>query len=103
MLTKILVVVASVAIGSGALAEAPKTPAASPVTASSAKKARTLIFADGGSKDIFDVNAGPNDTLTAIEVVEDSRGINIPGSTISAGDKPSRLKTSLTLKDLSPR
>jgi hypothetical protein len=100
MLSKILFVVASVAIGSAALAEDAKTPAGLPVTASAAKKAHEVLFAGGGSKDIFDVKAGPNDTLSAIEVVEDNRGIDIPGSTISAGDKPSRVRTSLTLKDL---
>ena len=103
MLSKIILVVAWIAIGSAALAEGAKTSAASPVTASAAKKAHTVLFAGGGSKDIFDVKAGPNDTLSAIEVVNDNRGVNIPGSAISAGDKPSRLKTSLTLKDLSSK
>ena len=103
MLTKILLVAASLAVGSAALAADAATPTASAVTASAAKKAREVLFAGGGSKDIFAVDAGPNDTLAAIEVVEDSRGVNIPGSTISAGDKPSRLKTSLSLKDLAPR
>jgi hypothetical protein len=103
MLTKILLVAASLAIGSAALAENAVPSTASPVTASAAKKAHQLLFAGGGSMDILAVDAGPNDTLAAVEVVQDSRGVNIPGSTISAGDKPSRLKTSMSLKDLPSR
>jgi hypothetical protein len=99
MLTKFLVLLASVAVGSAAIAQ-DAAPAGSPVTASAAKKARVLIFADGGSDEIFAVDAGANDTLDAIEVVDGNRAIKIPGSTISAGDKPSRLKTSWTFKSL---
>jgi hypothetical protein len=106
MLAKFLFVAVSLTIGSAAIAQnatAPTTttaPATSAVTASAAKKAHSLLFAGGGSADIFDVEAGPDDSLAAIEIVQDSRAVKIPGNTISAGDKPGRLKTSLTLKSL---
>jgi hypothetical protein len=100
MLTKVLLCAASLAIGSAALAQGAATPTTSAVTASAAKKAHELLFAGGGSMDILSVYAGPNDTLAAIEIVDGSKGVNIAGNTISAGDKPGRLKTSMSLKDL---
>lgn len=103
MLTKFACLAAGLLVAVAALAQNAPSSAAPQVTVSAAKKARSLSFAGGGSVDIFEVDAGPNDTLASIEVVEDSRTVNIPGSTISAGDKPGRLKTSLSLKDLAPR
>jgi hypothetical protein len=100
MLTKYVVLLASVAVGSAAIAQDAAPAGSSQVTASAAKKARILVFADKGSDEIFAVDAGPNDRLDAVEVVEGNRAIKVPGNTISAGDKPSRLKTSWTFKSL---
>jgi hypothetical protein len=100
MVTKFVVLLASFAIGSAAIAQDGASAGSSPVTASAAKKAHTLMFSGHGSYEIFAIDAGPNDTVAAVEVVEGDRAIKIPGSTISAGDKPSQLKTSWTLKDL---
>ena len=102
MRTILLLASVAVAISSAALAEDAAAPAGSPVTASAARKAHQLILSGGGREDIFQVDAGPNDTLTAIEIVIDSKSVVIPGSTLSAGDKPGQLKTSLTLKQLQP-
>ena len=100
MRTKMIFIALSFAVAAAGVAQGATAASASSVTARAAKKARVLLFSGGGSKDIFDVHAGPNDNLAAVEVVENSRGVNIPGSTISAGDKRWELKTSLALKDL---
>ena len=103
MLTKSLLFAAVLSIGSFASAQDAAAPTLSPMTARAAKKAHVLLFAGGGSQEILAVDAGRNDRLNSVEVVYDSRGINIPGSTISAAEKRGRLKTSMTLKDLSSR
>ena len=103
MRTFIMLASVAIAISSVALAEDTAAPAGSPVTASAARKAHTVKMSGGGSEDIFQVDAGPNDTVAAIEVVMDSKAVVIPGSTLSTGDKPRELKTSLTLGQLQPR
>ena len=100
MLAKFALLVSSFAIGSAAIAQDVASTSSSPVTASAAKKAHTLIFSGGGSIDIFAIDAGPNDTVGAVEVVDGNRAVKIPGNTISAADKLSRLKTSWTYKSL---
>jgi hypothetical protein len=102
MRTIVLLASVVITIGSAALAEDAAAPAGSPVTASAARKAHQVTLSGGGREDIFQVDAGPNDTLTAIEIVVDSKAVVIPAATLSTGDKPRELKTSLTLKQLQP-
>jgi hypothetical protein len=98
MHAKLVLVAAAIATASAAVAQGVAAP--SSVTASAARKAHVLRFSDGDQQDILSVDAGPNDSLTAIEIVKDSMAIKIPGDTISAGDKSRELKTSLTSKDV---
>ena len=92
----ILVLAAALVVSSPALAQNASTP----VSASAAKKAHYLAIQGGGGSDIDHINVGPNDTISSVVIIFDQRFVNVPGSTISAGDKPGRLKTSLTEKDL---
>ena len=74
--------------------------AAAPLTAAAAKKARYIAVANGGGYSIDHVNAGANGSIGSVTIIYDQRFVNIPGSTVSAGEKPTRLKTSLTDKEI---
>jgi len=103
MHTKFVLFAGAFAVASVAVAETPSPTATSSVTASAARKAHMVRFADGNRKDILDVEAGPNDSVTMVEVIDGDIGVRVPGSTISAGDKASQLNTSLTLKQAEGR
>jgi hypothetical protein len=100
MLTKYVVVALSLALGSAAIAEDAPAPSAGTVTLSAAKKANQVILSGGGRESIYSVVPGPNDTVEALEVIEGNKIVRIPGSTLSAGDKPSHLKTTMTFKEV---
>ena len=100
MRASLLLVAAAFAVGSAASAQDAPAASSGQLTYSAAKKAHYLATSDKRGADIYVVDAGPNDSVAAVEVVYDDRIIKVPGSTVSAGDKPSRLKTSLTAKDV---
>lgn len=100
MLTKVALLSASLLIASAGLAANAPGASTTGLTASAARKAHTLRFADGDREDIFTVDAGPNDSVKAVEVVANSLAVKVPGNTISAGDKPHELKTSLKSSDV---
>ena len=74
--------------------------AAASLTAAVAKKARYIAVASGGGYSIDHVNAAADGSVGSVTIIYDQRFVNIPGSTVSAGDKPTRLKTSLTDKEI---
>jgi len=74
--------------------------AAGALTAAVAKKARYIAVASGGGYSIDHINAASDGSIGSVTIIYDQRFVNIPGSTVSAGEKPSRLKTSLTDKDI---
>ena len=74
--------------------------AAGALTAAAAKKARYIALADHGGYAIDHINAAADGSVGSVSIIYDQRFVNIPGSTVSAGDKPTRLKTSLTDKDV---
>jgi hypothetical protein len=70
--------------------------AAAPLTAAAAKKARYIALAGGGGYSIDHINAAADGSIGSVTIIYEQRFVNIPGSTVSAGEKPTRLKTSLT-------
>jgi hypothetical protein len=74
--------------------------AAAPLTAASAKKARYIAVAGHGGYSIDHINAAADGSVGSVTIIYDQRFVNIPGSTVSPGDKPTRLKTSLTDKEI---
>jgi len=70
------------------------------LTASVAKKARYIAVAGGGGYSIDHVNAAADGSVGSVTIIYDQRFVNIPGTTVSAGEKPTRLKTSLTDKEI---
>jgi hypothetical protein len=70
------------------------------LTAASAKKARYIAVASGGGYSIDHINAAADGSIGSVTIIYEQRFVNIPGSTVSAGEKPSRLKTSLTDKEI---
>jgi hypothetical protein len=74
--------------------------AAAPLTAAVAKKARYIAVASGGGYSIDHVNAAADGSIGSVTIIYDQRFVNIPGTTVSAGEKPTRLKTSLTDKEI---
>ena len=100
----IFLAIASLTIGTAAIAQdAPTAAAAAPtegLTLQAAKKARYLAFADRGGADIYTVDAGANGSVGIVEIVFDGRMVRVSGATVSATDKVSRLKTSLTNKEV---
>lgn len=100
MRASLLLVAAVFAVGGAASAQDAPVASAGQLTYSAAKRAHYITTSDKRGADIYLVDAGPNDSVAQVEVVYDNRIIRVPGSTVSAGDKPSRLQTSLTAKDL---
>jgi hypothetical protein len=102
----LLTAVPAVAQDAAAPAQETATPAAAaqdsagPMTASAAKRARYLQMADKRGADIDQVIAGDNDSIAGVRVIFDGRFVTIPGSTVSAGSRPSALKTSMSGKDV---
>jgi hypothetical protein len=84
----------------GAAAPAAAAPAAGPLTAAAAKKARFIAVASGGGYSIDHINAAPDGSVASVTIIYEQRFVNIPGSTVSAGEKPTRLKTSLTDREI---
>jgi hypothetical protein len=74
--------------------------AAASLTAAVAKKARYIALANGGGYSIDHINAAADGSVGSVTIIYDQRFVNIPGSTVSATDKPTRLKTSLTDKEV---
>lgn len=70
------------------------------LTAAVAKKARYIALAGGGGYSIDHINAAADGSVGSVTIIYDQRFVNIPGSTVSAGEKPTRLKTSLTDKEV---
>jgi hypothetical protein len=101
----IFLAIATLTLGTAAIAQdaptaAPSAPSEG-LTLKAAKKARYLAFGDRGGADIYTVDAGSDGGLGVVEIVFDSRMVHVSGATVSATDKPSRLKTSLTYKEVS--
>lgn len=74
--------------------------AAAPLTAAVAKKARYIAVSSGGGYSIDHINAAADGSVGSVTIIYDQRFVNIPGTTVSAGEKPTRLKTSLTDKEI---
>ncbi len=74
--------------------------AAAPLTAAVAKKARFIAVASGGGYSIDHINAATDGSVGSVTIIYEQRFVDIPGATVSAGEKPSRLKTSLTDKEI---
>ena len=70
------------------------------LTAATAKKARYIAVASGGGYSIDHINAAADGSIGSVTIIYDQRFVNIPGSTVTAGEKPTRLKTSLTDKEI---
>ena len=74
--------------------------AAAPLTAQVAKKARYIAVASGGGYSIDHIKAAADGSVASVTIIYEQRFVDIPGSTVSAGEKPTRLKTSLTDKEI---
>jgi hypothetical protein len=70
------------------------------LTAVAARQATDLYTATGQSGRIYEVLEGPYGSVVSVSVVYDGRAFEVPGATISAGETASRLKTSLTAKQV---
>lgn len=80
---------------------APAAGATAPaLTAAAAKKARYIAVASGGGYPIDHINAASDGSIASVVIIYEQRFVNIPGATVSAGEKPSRLKTSLTDREI---
>jgi hypothetical protein len=90
----------TVAASTPVLGTDPAASSAATLTLVEAKKAHALYTASGRSGSIYQVNEGPNGTVASVDVIIDDRIVTVPGSTLSAGKKPSQLNTSLTAKEV---
>jgi hypothetical protein len=77
--------------------------ASTPVLAQDAAAPLTAAYiavAGHGGYSIDHINAAADGSVGSVTIIYDQRFVNIPGSTVSPGDKPTRLKTSLTDKEI---
>jgi hypothetical protein len=79
---------------------APAASTLAALTVGEAKRASYLYTASGQNGSIYLVNEGPNGSVASVSFIFDERIITVPGSTLSAGNKSSQLKTSLTAKEV---
>jgi hypothetical protein len=80
--------------------QVPKKDSLTQLTASEANKANYVSLAGGGGYRIDRVIPGPNDKIVSVTIIYNSRFVDLPGASISKGDRPGTLKTGLTSEDL---
>jgi len=66
------------------------------LTASEANKANYLTFTGGSGYRIVRITPGPNDKIVSVTIIYNGQFVDLPGASISKGDKPGTLKTGLT-------